>query len=108
MSYWISVVSPDWKHHETGSMNMSCSWNYSNMMSALPCGWAYEWQGKKAIDMINPVYASIVELNVNPEKYKKYEIEPEHDLGSIKICKEILHDALDLFQKHPDDIIRVE
>lgn len=108
MSYWISVVSPDWKHHETSSMNMSCPWNYSNMMSALPCGLAYEWQGKKAIDMINPVYASIVELNVNPEKYKKYEIEPEHDFGSIEICKKILQDALDLFQKHPNDIIRVE
>ena len=35
-------------------------------------------------------------------------IKSEHDLGSIKICKEILQDALDLFQKHPDDIIRVE
>lgn len=107
MSYWISVVDPDWKHREAASMDMSCSWNYSNMMLALPCGWAMDWQGKKAIDMINPVYASIVELNAEPDKYKKYEIEPERDLGTISTCKEILQNALDLFQKYPDKIIRV-
>lgn len=108
MSYWISIVDPGYKHRKVDQMDRSCSWNYSNMMSALPCDWAMDWQGKKAIEMIIPIRASIVELNVEADKYKKYEIEPEHDLGTISGCKEILQNALDLFQRYPNKIIRVD
>lgn len=108
MSYWISVVDSDWKHREVDQMDMSCSWNYSNLMSALPCGWAKDWQGKEAIDMINPIYASIIELNAEPSKYEKYETDPERNLGTISTCKKILQNALGLFQRYPDKIIRVD
>lgn len=87
-------------------MHRSISWNYSGLLSALPCGWERQWQGMQAEDLINPVYASIVELNSNPKKYEQYE--KENGLGTIETCRQILQEALVLFRKHPDCIVVVE
>lgn len=43
MSYWVSVVTPQskgkYRHMFVDKMHMSISWNYSDLLSALPCGW---------------------------------------------------------------------
>ncbi len=49
MSYWVRLVTPDREHNEIESMTMSISWNYSNLMLHLPCGWARDWQGNYLI-----------------------------------------------------------
>lgn len=64
------------------------------------------FEGMQAEDLINPVYASMVELNANPKKYEQYE--KENGLGTIETCRQILQDALVLFRKHPDCIVVVE
>lgn len=87
-------------------MHRSISWNYSDLLSALPCGYERDWQGMQAADLTNPVYASIFELNANPKKYEQYE--KENGLGTIETCREILQDALRLFREHPDCIVVVE
>lgn len=57
MSYWVRLVTPDREHNEIESMTMSISWNYSNLMLHLPCGWARDWQGKncKGHAITNPI-----------------------------------------------------
>lgn len=110
MSYLVSVVTPQskgkYRHMLVDKMHMSISWNYSDLLSALPCDWERQWQGMQAEDLINPVYASIVELNADPKKYEQYE--KENGLGTIETCREILQDALRLFREHPDCIVVVE
>lgn len=110
MGYWVSVVTPQskgkYRHMLVDEMHRSISWNYSDLLSALPCGYERDWQGMQAADLTNPVYASIVELNANPKKYEQYE--KENGLGTIETCREILQDALRLFREHPDCIVVVE
>lgn len=108
MSYWVGVVTPDYKHYEIGQMHMSVSYNYSNLMSHLPCGRVRDWQGKAAKDMQLPITLSMNALLTSPDKFEKYEIDPEHNLGSIDVCIEILKDALVLFLDHPEGIITVD
>lgn len=110
MGYWVSVVTPQskgkYRHMFVDEMHRSISWNYSDLLSALPCGYERDWQGMQAADLENPIYASIVELNSNPKKYEQYE--KENGLGTIEMCREILQDALRLFREHPDCIVVVE
>lgn len=108
MSYWVRLVTPDREHNEIESMNMSISWNYSNLMLHLPCGWTRDWQGKTAKDMQLPIQLSMNALINNPERFRQYELKPEEHLGSIDVCLEILEDALVLFLKHPEGIITVD
>lgn len=108
MGYWVSLVEPDKKHHALESMTMSISYNYSDLMSNLPCGWAREWQGKQAQDMIIPLISSIDELGDNHSLYKHFETEPLRKLEVIGVCLEILIDALNLFKEYPEGIIVVD
>ncbi|WP_302582761.1 hypothetical protein [Lactobacillus intestinalis] len=108
MGYWVSLVEPDKKHHELESMTMSISYNYSDLMSNLPCGWAREWQGKQAQDMIATLIASVNELENHRNLYKQFEKEPSKNLGTINVCLEILNDALNLFKEYPEGIIVVD
>lgn len=107
MGYWVSLVEPDKKHHALESMTMSISYNYSDLMSNLPCGWAVEWQGKQAQDMIFPLVSSIDELWNNPNLYKQFEADPLRKLGTIGVCLKIIIDALNLFKEYPEGIIVV-
>ena len=105
MSYWISLVEPDRKHHEIDWDGVHCSWNYSDMLSALPCGYERDWQGKQAEDMIKPIEDSLTALKNNPEDYEKYEVDPDHDCGTIEGCQYILRTCLEGFKQYPKGII---
>ena len=108
MGYWVSLVEPDRKHHKIVSMDKSISYNYSDLMSHLPCDRVRDWQGKQAEDMQLPVTNSLNLLLTDQYKYQKYELDQEHHYGTIDVCIEILRDALQLFIEHPSGIIVVD
>lgn len=105
MSYWISLVESDRNHHEINWDRVHCSWNYSDMLSTLPCGYERDWQGKQAEDMIKPIEDSLTALKNTPEDYKKYEVDPDHDCGTIEGCQYILKTCLKGFRQYPKGII---
>lgn len=107
MSYWISLVSDDREHREIWH-GVYCSWNYSDMMIHLPCGWARDWQGKQAQDMIKPIEKSIMTLEMDSEEYEQFERDTDNNIGTIPICKRILQECLIGFQQHPKGIIVID
>ena len=107
MSYWISLVSGDRDHREIWD-GVHCSWNYSQMMQHLPCGWARNWQGKQAQDMLKPILKSINLLDSYPEDYEQYEVDPEKGLGTIHWCIYILRECFNAFRQYPKGIIVID
>lgn len=110
MSYNISLVSPTKDHYaiDDWSSDVHCSWNYSNMLSALPCGYERDWQGVQAKDLLNKINFSIAELKYHSAKYRKYEVAPEKGLGTVENCEDILQQCYVLFKRHPEGIVRID
>ncbi|RVU71806.1 hypothetical protein EJK17_00595 [Lactobacillus xujianguonis] len=107
MSYWISLVDAEPPHDEIWE-GVHCSWNYSNIMDHLPCGWARDWQGKQARDMIKPIWASMAFLTSDPKDFRKFEVDHEKGLGTVEVCNSILKECFDGFSKCPEGIIRID
>lgn len=107
MSYWISLVSDDKKHDEIWD-GVHCSWNYSNLMLHLPCGWAKDWQGKTAKEMIKPIWASMAFLTSAPDIFHQFEVNHNEELGTVETCIPILKECFDGFSEHSEGIIRID
>lgn len=102
------MVEPDRQHREIPDFGVHCSWNYREMMLNLPCGWVRNWQGKQAVDLVEPVTRSLMLLRQNPGEYELYEIDHEKHLGSIDNCQYILSHCLEGFEEHPDGIVKID
>lgn len=68
----------------------------------MDCGWARDWQGKQAKDMIEPIKKSLDEIKALRQNGSKYSYETNED------CIYVLERCLQAFRLHPNEIIIIE
>ena len=102
MGYWIGLVTSDRNHYNLCDCGVHCSWNLSDLMVSLDCGWARDWQGKQAKDMIEPIKKSLDEIKVLRQNGSKYSYETTEN------CIYVLGCCLETFSVNPNGIIIIE
>lgn len=82
------------------------TFNIAGMLMALPCDRPPKWDGKLAYKLVTPISLSILELSINPEKYRKFEA--PNGWGTIEGCKNFLINCWNAFVAYPNAIIHTD